>query len=240
MISIASLNPIVGSLGPGAMLNDPDTTQRFALGTVLEGVDPFGIFGYGKFIYLQVASGSTITVNQVCVYNDAMQVVVNPTTTLTGRALCVAKAPMAAGEYGWFQLAGSMIPAKASASVAAGAAVFASGTAGSVAASGAGLQIIGATSLRASTATRVITGTTRTGSKVLKLASPAAGVFLDQVVSGTGVPASSEVTAIGANGGEVTMSESATASGTVTLTFTNTGYIELAAPSGMFVCAAVA
>lgn len=238
MLAIATTNGIAGYLGPGAMLDDPDSTQRFPLGMVLEGVDPFGIFGAGEFIYLKAAA--TITANQICVYNVGLEADVAANTANTGRAVVVAKAPMATGEYGWFQLSGGMIPVKTAASVAAGSAVgIDATTGGSAAANSAGRQILGATSLRASTATRVFTGTTRTGSKVVKLASQAAGVFLDQAVSGTGIAASSEVADISSNGLEVTLTEAATAGGTVTVTFTNTGYIEIAAPAGMILQGAI-
>src|SRR6188768_4061690 len=121
MISLTSTDGIVGALGPGASLTDPDTTQRFPLGMMLLGVDPFGIFGHGEFIYLKAAG--TITPNQVCVYDVGLLAAAAANTANTGRAVVVAKAGMLVDEYGWFQVSGGMIPVKAAATVAAGAAV---------------------------------------------------------------------------------------------------------------------
>lgn len=229
MTKFALTDHLLGNLGPSDFFV-PDTTARFPLGTMVTGEDVNGIYGFGEFIYLQAAG--TISANQICIYNDGFQAATAPNTANTGRAAVVARDDMTANQYGWFQRAGGMIPVKAASSVAAGAAVgIDATTGGSVAANSAGRQLLGATSLRASTATRTSVANTKANSKTVKVNS-AQGLFIGQAVTGTGIPASTTITGFD-NDDNPILNNAATATGTATLTFTNTGYIEIAAPNGL-------
>lgn len=218
----------IGNLGPSDFFI-PDTTQRFPLGAALSGHDVDGIFGRCEFVYAQAAA--TITPGQLCVIADANQVTVATNTANQARSVVVARCGFSSGQYGWFQLSGGMIPVKAAASVAAGAAVgIDSTTGGSVNASSAGRELEGVVSLRASTATRTPNMLTKNGSNVLR--GNSAGVFIGQAVSGTGIPGSTTVTGFTANN-EPILNNAATADGLVTITFTDTGFIEVSAPNGI-------
>lgn len=237
MTKYALSDNIVGNLGPSDFFT-PDTTQRFPLGTLVTGDDVAGIFGFGEWIYLQAAVGSTITANQICVYNDGHQAVTAANTANTGRGVVVAQEDVGVGAYAWFRKAGGMIPVKAAASVAAGAAVgIDATTGGSVGANSAGRQLLGATSLRASTATRATVANTKANSKTLQVRSPA-GIFIGQAVSGTGIAGGSVVVGFD-NDDNPILNNAATATGSATITFTNTGYIEIAAPNGLILQGAI-
>lgn len=231
MTKYALSDNIVGNLGPSDFFT-PDTTQQFPLGTLVTGDDVAGIFGFGEWMYLQAAVGSTILANQICVYNDGFQAVTAANTANTGRAVVVAQEDVPVGTYAWFRRAGGMIPVKAAASVAAGAAVgIDATTGGSVAANSAGRQLLGATSMRASTATRSTLGTTKSGSKTVQVRNPS-GLFVGQAVSGTGVAGGSVIVGFD-NDDNPILNNAATATGSATITFTNTGFIEVAAPNGL-------
>lgn len=229
MTKYALSDHMLGNLGPSDFFV-PDSTKRFPLGTMVTGDDVNGIFGFGEFVYLQAAG--SISANQICVYNDGFQAATAAATANTGRAVVVSKDALSAGQYGWFQRAGGMIPVISSASVAAGSAVgIDASTGGSAAANSAGRQILGATSLRNSAATRVTTGLTKAGSKTVQVRS-SAGLFVGQAVTGTGIAGSSVIAGFD-NDDNPVLNNAATATGTATITFTNTGYIEIAAPNGL-------
>lgn len=236
MAKIALLDHLMGNLGPSDFFK-VDTTQRFPAGIQVRGVDVLNIFGKSDFMYMQAAG--TISANQICVYADAFQVSTAPNTANTGRGVVVSKQDMTVGQWGWFQVTGGMIPVKAVATVAAGSAVgIDATTGGSVNANSAGRQLLGATSLRASAATRVTLGQTKRVSKELRVQSTA-GLFVGQAVSGTGIPGGTVVTGFGPDDNTVLVNNTMTVTGSATITFTNTGFIEVAAPQGMILQGAI-
>lgn len=236
MAKIALTDHLMGNLGPSDFFVD-DATQRFPLGACVRGQDVDGIFGFGEYMYLQ--SAGTILANQVCVYNSGFQAAIGAVTANTGRGIVIAKADIASGNFGWFQKSGGMVPVKAAATVAAGAAVgIDAAVAGSVNVNSAGRQILGATSLRSSAATRTSTGTTKANSKYLRVQSTA-GLFIGQAVSGTGIAASSVIAGFGEDDQTLILNNAMTATGTATITFTNTGYIEIAANQGLILQGAI-
>ena len=134
--------------------------------------------------------------------------------------------PMASGDYGWFCVDGE-VPVAVTASVAAGTTVGLTG-AGTVGAVTDGKQILSAVSSLASTGTVAKANTTTvSGSNILRLSIPADGWFYGIALSGTGIAASTTVTGISEDGRTVTMNNNATASGSVTVTGTYTGFIKL-------------
>lgn len=89
------------------------TTKQHALGTIVTAED--STLGVGEFIYL-TGVASTI-VGSIVNYDDAFQTALN-TSAVTGpsRPLAVAMSANVASAYGWYQISGLAVAAKASAS----------------------------------------------------------------------------------------------------------------------------
>lgn len=206
---------------PVAEFFNPDTVQRHTLGTLVQGVDPF--WGPGMFVYGKAAAAQEM--GSVCRQSDVGVMSDYPATTQNlGQNLFSAIHEMAADEFGWYQCVGNMV-LSASASVAADAA-FGLTTAGQVGANNAGRQVLGGRVVKASTATVAKSNCTVTNaSNVIFSPNGIAGWFHGITLSGTGIPASSEITSFDPDQHTVTMSENATANGTVTVTGTYTGFI---------------
>lgn len=107
-------------------LDVTSTVQNHAIGLRTKGFDP--TYGEGEFIYLKGISptiaGSTV------IYDEAA----NTTTLIVAgsRGPCaVAMSANVANQFGWYQIAGAA-SVKVAAAVAAGAAPYATATAGSI------------------------------------------------------------------------------------------------------------
>lgn len=206
---------------PISFSRDPDSTQAFTLGGELSGVDPY--WGGGTFTYLK--AGESIAQGAPCIWDKDFIATKVPNTANTGRSVAVAIYPMASGDYGWFCVAGE-VPVAVTASVAAGTTFGLTG-AGTVGAVTSGKQILSAVSVLASTGTVTKANTTtHSGSAVLRLSVPADGLFYGMALSGTGIAGGATVAGISEDGCTVTMSANATASGSVTVTGTYTGFIK--------------
>src|SRR5712664_2332763 len=112
----------------------PDTTQRFALGTKIQAVDPY--WGWGEFVYAK-ASGAIVP-RLLCVFDDKFLAVGMPNAANQGFPAAVAMGNMATLTFGWFMTAG-VTPIVASATVAADASVGLTGV-GTIGAFVAGKQ----------------------------------------------------------------------------------------------------
>ena len=222
----APITPIAGD----QPFNDwfaPDTTQRQALGLVVDAVDPY--WGYGKFMYIKsndaIIKGSLVIVGTAPTYLGTLL----PSTANLGAPFGVAMAPMASGTYGWIQVAGGCVY-KTSATVAADAAVGI-GTAGMVGAYSAGKGMVNVHNLKSATATTTVTAHTTNGTGVLTTQGYD-GFFLGMALSGTGIPASTVVAKLDPDGQTIytgsaigTLGDkNSTATGSITLTGTYTGY----------------
>jgi hypothetical protein len=207
----------------------PDTTQRHQLGLQVEAVDPY--WGYGVFQY--VRSNATILKGSLCAIGLAPTYLatLTPSTINLGQPAAVAMAPMASGTYGWLQRVGSAVYALG-ATAAADAAVGIFTSAGSLTGTiVAGKGIIGIHHHRAPTATVTVTAQTTNGSGVLRT-SGYDGFFLGMALSGTGIPASTVAAKLDPDGQTIytgsaigTLGDkNATATGSITLTGTYTGY----------------
>ena len=204
----------------------PDTTQRHPLGWNLTGFDPY--WGQGEFIY--VKSNDTIIKGSVCIWDKDHIAVLCPNTANQGFPLGVAMAPMTAGKYGWLQISGRCVY-KTGSTVAADTAIglTAAGVVGTLA---AGKQILGCRNVVAATGTVTGTGTTTNTSSVLFFPGGYDGFFLGIALSGTGIPASTVAAQMMPDGKTIIMGsavgttgdKTATASGSVTVTGTYTGY----------------
>jgi len=220
-------SPLVPILN-GSPFNDwfsPDTTQRMALGTKIPAVDPY--WGLGVFVY--VKSTDTILKGSWVVWDESYNAVLLPNTANQGFPCGVSMNAMASGTYGWIMIEGRAVY-KTNATVAADAAIGIT-AAGIVGANTAGKQILGARNRVAATGTKTVSGTTTTGSAAIQTTGYD-GFFLGMALSGTGIPASTVVAKLDPDGKTIYTGsavgtvgdKNATASGTVTVTGTYTGY----------------
>lgn len=94
----------------GQAIADTSTTKKQPLGTIVQAVDP--TYGTGEFIYLK-GVGSTI-VGSIVNYDDTFQTALD-TAAVSGpsRPLAIAMSANVADQYGWYQISGLAIAAKA-------------------------------------------------------------------------------------------------------------------------------
>ena len=217
---------------PSILAADPigpfpgSTTQDHPLGTRVIGscIDysttagvPNG--GGGEFIYVKAVA--TIPPGTLVCVDTAWNILVTPVTANTGRSAYVAISDFTAtNAYGWIMASGQC-PIKTSVAATVGP-VFV-GTAGLVSPTpAAGKALLGATCLVAASGTFTKVGTTTKGSKAIKVAD-IGGLYVGLVPSGTGIAAGT-IESIDPGGTQFNNSAVATASGTVTVTFTHTGF----------------
>jgi hypothetical protein len=213
-------SPVVG-LAPIGFIYAPDTVQRCALGTLASGVDPF--WGGGEFIYLK--SNDTIICGSLVIW-DLSQVATLAASTANQACTCaVAMMPAAAGTYFWAAVRADRVPMKATATVTAGATIGIGTSAGT--ASGtlvAGKQILGAKGVIASAGTVTYANTQTTNGSPVVVVQNADGLYPGIATSGTGIAAST-VSSIAPDNRTVTLSANSTATGSVTMTGTHTGFV---------------
>jgi len=203
----------------------PDTTQRHVLGTQITAVDPY--WGLGKFMY--VKSTDAVLKGSLCAWDESYNAGLLPSAVTQGFPWGVAMAPMASGTYGWIQLEGRAVY-KTNATVAADG-VVAVAAAGILGATATGKQLIGVRNRVAATGTKTVTATTTNGTGVLKTEGYD-GFFIGMALSGTGIPASTVVAKLDPDGRTIytgsaigTLGDkNSTATGSITLTGTYTGY----------------
>jgi hypothetical protein len=218
MPGYAALEGTIGT-GPVNDLFTPDTTQRFAAGQIITGVDP--VFGYGEFMYCKAAG--TQPVGTVVYISDGVPTATAlPSAASQSFALLVARQSMTVGQWGWYQRSG-ICPVACSASVAAGAAPGV-GTAGKLAGYSTLKGVVGLTVLQPST--YAITKSCPTVNGATKLSVPNIdGLFLGLAVSGTGIAGGSTISTIDPSGNSITLNNAMNASGQNTVTFTYTGFL---------------
>lgn len=205
----------------------PDTTQRNVLGLKVEAVDNY--WGMGEFIYLK--STAAVLKGSVVSWDGSYNAGLTPSTAGQGFPVAVAMAPAASGTYFWAQVAGRVVY-KTNATVAADTAV-AVAAAGIVGTLANGKQIVNARNLVAATGTRTVTAQTTNGTGVLTTGGYD-GFFLGMALSGTGIPASTVVAKLDPDGRTIytgsaiaTLGDkNSTATGSITLTGTFTGFGE--------------
>jgi hypothetical protein len=199
----------------------PDTTQRHVLGKTMWADDPY--LGGGCFIYAKAVAAYAVGI--VVTISDLGVATAVPNTAGLGVCLAVARNNFAINTYGWFQVVG-VCPLAATATVTAGN-PFAISGAGTVGALANGKQILNAISVAsqtgsiAKTATLVSVAAGQTKTLIVKNME---GLWVGQAVSGTGIGASAVITALDPNGHKVTVDVASTATGSVTVTFTYTGF----------------
>lgn len=231
----APLNSFLGAQPFGNWFA-PDTTQRHPIGSVVPAVDPF--WGYAEFVYGK--AGGTIAAFQMAQFGITISgsstvhaMIVHPNTANTGRPVFIAMNSMTSGQFGWFARVATLTPIAATNSIAADTAfaIVAAGNAGTLA---NGKQIVNAHNQLPSSQTVVKANTlTQNGSATLVTAMGYDGWFLGMALSGTGIPASTVVAKLDPDGRTVYTGsaigtvgdKNATASGSVSVTGTATGYI---------------
>lgn len=209
-------------IAPNVDIWNSTLDQRFELGQRIEGMD--ATFGYGRFMYAKLASG-TMAIGNVVTWDGSFAISQNPNTANRGEPVGVLKTKMDASAavcYGWVQLAG-IAPVISATVAATGAVYFAA--AGSVTTTlTAGKQILNAKILQQPTYNFTRQIYTTAGLPQVRVAD-LSGMFIGMAVSGTGIPGGTTIAGLetGANN-IVTLSANATALGAVTGTFTYTGY----------------
>lgn len=219
--------PISGFAGVSPF-NDwftPDTVQRHVLGTTVFAVDPF--WGLGEFEYFK--SNDAILKGSLVALDETYQGTLLPNTANQGFPFGVAMNNMASGTYGWRQVSGRVVY-KTNATVAADAAIGI-GAAGIAGTNSAGKQLLNVRNRVAATGTKTFTALTYNGLGYIDVNSGYDGAFLGMALSGTGIPASTVVAGLDPNGKRIlmgsaigTFDKTATATGSITLTGTYTGY----------------
>lgn len=223
----AAISPTLGT----QPFNDwfvPDTTQRQPLGMKVTAVDPY--WGFGEFIYVKsndaILKGSLVAIGTAPTYLGTLL----PSTAGQGFPFGVAMNAIPSGSYGWLQISGACVyKTNATVSADTAIAVAAAGIAGTLA---AGKQLLNTRNVKSATATVTVTAQTTLNNGVLVCAPGYDGFFLGMALSGTGIPASTVVAALDPDGRRIytgsaigtTGDKNSTASGSITLTGTYTGF----------------
>lgn len=232
------LSPIT-SLGPRLLdFSVSDDVQEWALGTPLSATSSdydttanVANWGAAELVYVANASVAILPGTLVVMDKNFRVVATAASEANSGKPVYVAVTNFAAGsttvQYGWVLRRG-VAPVRYSVAATVGR-VF-GGTAGvATPTAAAGVQILNALCTIAAASTFTRSGTTRTGSSLVRFSS-VAGMYPGQAISGTGIPASSVISSIDPSGNGVIIGSavgtpvSATASATVTCTMTNTGF----------------
>lgn len=219
MTTAASSWPQLGTQPVGNFFV-PDSTQRHKLGATLSVVDPY--YGGQELIYLAVPVSTALKVGHAVTWDINNNIVALPNTAGQGVPVALALNAVASDasnvQYSWFVIEGQTL-AWSNASVAAAAliGVVAAGQLGAVA---NGKEILNARVAAAATTTVAKANTsTQSGSTLLRVLNTD-GWFVGIALSGTGIAASTTVTAIDPDNRTVTMNNAATATGSVTVTGT--------------------
>lgn len=218
MTTAAGSYPLIGSQAVGNWFQ-VDTTQRHVLGTVYGANDPY--WGGQELVYLAIPVSTALAVGTPCIWLGDNSVNAVPNTANLGMplALCLnSVASSSSIQYGWFLVEGRFVAAS-NASVAAAAAIGIA-AAGRLGANSAGKQVLNIRVQAAATTTVAKANTsTQSGSLLLKVTNTD-GWFVGVALSGTGIQATTTVTAIDPDNRTVTMSLAATATNAVTVTGT--------------------
>lgn len=188
-------------------------------------------WGVCELLYVVNTSSSTFNPGRLVHIDSNFAILDMPNTANTGRPLYVTLTRFAAGnttrQGGWVLRSG-IAPVQYSAAATAGAMYFAAAGQATPTLT-AGKNILNASCLIAASGSFTRTVQTQSGSSLVKVAR-VNGVFVGQAISGTGIPASSVVSSIDPSGTAIVIGSavgtpvSATATGSVTGTFTHTGF----------------
>jgi len=203
----------------------PITPGAIIAAAPIDGVDTgTNVPNWGMAELMYVFNTSTaVTPGTLVTVDKDFNITAAASTAGTGRPLFVTLTNFAAGsttrQAGWVLVSG-IAPVTFSVAATTGAVYI--GTAGNATpTAAAGKQILNATTLIAAASAFTRTVTTRNGSAEIRIPR-ANGLFRGLTVSGTGM--SGTVSSIDPSGTSFTLSANASATGTVTATFTPTGF----------------
>ncbi len=200
-----------------------------SLGTTIAAYDSF--FGAAEFVFVKFATASTaVPFGSVVIWDDAHLVAKTAAaaSVVSGQPLGVlaSRFPSDAAAatsplFGWVCIRGR-IPATFSATATTGALYL--GTAGNFTPTAAnGKQVLGAITLLA--ASNAISKVCQTQNGGTELVVPnKSGLYPGVTVSGTGIAAGTVTTLDSGSNNKVVLSAAMTATGSVTVTFTDTGF----------------
>lgn len=188
-------------------------------------------WGVCELLYVVNTSSSTFNPGRLVHIDSNLAILDMPNTANTSRPVYVTLTRFSAGnttrQGGWVLRSG-ICPVQYSVAATAGAVYFAAAGQATPTLT-AGKNILNASCLIAASGSFTRSVTTQTGSSQVKIAR-VNGVFVGQAISGTGIPASSVVSAIDPSGTSLTIGSAvgtpvvATGTATVTGTFTHTGF----------------
>lgn len=188
-------------------------------------------WGACEVMFVYNTSSATFVPGNLVQYDKNFAIAAAATTDNTGAPLAVCLSTFSAGNVtrqgGWVLLSG-VTPVTFSVAATAGQ-VFLGTSKNATPTANTGGQILNATTLIAAAGAFTRTGTTQSGSPQIKVGR-VNGLYPGIAVSGTGIPGSSVISSINPDGVSFVLGSAvgtpanATASGTVTLTFTHTGY----------------
>jgi len=188
-------------------------------------------WGACEVMYVVNTSSSTFVPGNLVQIDKNFAIAANATTDNTGAPLYVCLSTFSAGnttrQGGWVIVSG-ITPVTFSVAATAGQ-VFLGTALNATPTANTGGQILNATTLIAASGAFTRSGTTVNGSSAVRVPR-VNGIYPGIAVTGTGIPASSVVSSINSGGDGIVIGSAigtpvaATAAGTVTLTFTHTGY----------------
>lgn len=201
-----------------------DTVQAFPLGTIITAVDPE--YGEAEFMYLKGVANTVV--GDIVIYDLFAKTTTRCPATGGIGPIAVAMSANVASQYGWYQISGAAV-IRANAAISAGAVLYMAATGAVDDAVVAGEDLKSAISLTAAGASLSSrTASTVNGSDLVTV-SGLDGLFVGATVSGTGIPGSTTISAIGPWGGlysnQIKLSAAATASGSITLSTAITNYV---------------
>lgn len=191
-------------------------------------------WGAAEIMYVSSAAAAAITPGTMVQIDKDFRITATAVAASEinlGKPLYVTLTNFAIGstteQYGWVLRRG-IAPVQFSVAATVGPVFL--GTAGKLTpTAAAGGQLLNARTLIAAVTTFTRTGQTQSGSSRVKF-SNVSGMYVGQAISGTGIPASSVISAVDPDGTSVWIGSAigtlvtATATGSVTVTMTNTGY----------------
>jgi predicted RecA/RadA family phage recombinase len=138
-MAYAKTSTAVGMPSITSTIASTDYIKTVPLGTIIQATDP--TYGTGEFIYLEGVASTVV--GSIVNYDDSFQTALESTTLSKARPNAVAMSANLASQYGWYQISGIAVVAKANTTSYAKGAGLAAGSGLAIAAA-SGLQISGA------------------------------------------------------------------------------------------------
>lgn len=221
------LAPMTAIAGKLVNFFTADDVQKHQLGTRMDAVDSdylavanVGNGGGATVIYAKGVG--TFATGRLVHLDKDYNILDVPVTGNTGRAVHVVLSNFTAtSNFGWIGRCGTF-PVSFSVAATVGA-VFGGAAGQATPTAAAGRQILNAVTFIASTGAFTRTTRTRNGRPQVEV-NDVSGMFPGMAVSGTGIPGGATIATIDNSGNLITLSANATASASVTGTFTHTGF----------------